>query len=383
MEPPAIPPALPNQHSSQGILYNSSQSPAKRRFDQIINHFGSEDDGRGPGRDTYDRVKLVSLTYEHSTNEKSKDKFLAVFFGFAGLPITDEDINFDDPTRRDELRASLDNFADYLLDNLFLPLKASTKKTPQPSPASPLAVLSPQAHGFAGSLERIANLRGACLIRDRYRCVVSNNFDHAEALKRFDSERHGQGEACDQDGQPLAGQQFRPLEVAHILPNSFTQLDSRGEIVRDSRITSLAIIDMLDDGAADLIEGILINRPGNALTLTSPLHVYFGDFNIFFKPEGTVPHRYHVGTFLPPGFTDDVPVNRTFSLTEENIEPPSPRLLAIHCAIGHILHHSWAGGYIDDILEDAEEYGIRHDGSTELHRLVGHRLNNWAGNQTL
>ncbi|EKJ72467.1 hypothetical protein FPSE_07348 [Fusarium pseudograminearum CS3096] len=390
MEPPAAPSGLQNRQSSQEIFDNSSLSSAKRRFDQIVNHFGSEGEGEGfrPGRDTYDRVKLVSLTYEHSANEKSKERLLASFFAFAGLPITsdedeDEDIDFDDPNRRDELRASLDNFADYLVDNFFLPLKASTKKTPQPSPASPSAVMSTQAHGFAGSLERIANLRGACLIRDRYRCVVSNKYDHAEALKRFDSERHGQGEACDQDGQPLAGQRFDRLEVAHILPHSLTQLDSGGEIVRDSGTISLAILDMLDDGAADLIEGILIDSPGNALTLTSALHIYFRDLNIFFKPEGTVPHRYHVGTFLPPGFTDDVPVTRTFSLTEDNIDPPSPRLLAIHCAIGHILHHSWAGGYIDHILTDAEEYGIRHDGSTELHRLVGHRLNNWAGIQTL
>jgi hypothetical protein len=53
-------------------------------------------------------------------------------------------------------------------------------------------------------------------------------------LKRFGLQRRGQGEACDQDGQPLAGQRFEPLEVAHILPHSLTQLDSRGELVGDS-----------------------------------------------------------------------------------------------------------------------------------------------------
>jgi hypothetical protein len=82
-----------------------------------------------PDRDKYDRVKLVRLTYDHSTNEKPKDRLLAAFFAFAGLSITaDEDIDFEDPTRRDELRASLDNFADYLFDDFFLPLKAPTKK---------------------------------------------------------------------------------------------------------------------------------------------------------------------------------------------------------------------------------------------------------------
>ncbi|RTE73088.1 hypothetical protein BHE90_012487 [Fusarium euwallaceae] len=256
-----------HQSSLEGILDFSSQPPldpahrasAKRRFDQIINHFESE--GIRPGRDKYDRVKL------------------------------------------------------------------------------------------------------------------------AEALKRFGLQRRGQGEACDQDGQLLAGQRFEPLEVAHILPHSLTQLDSHGEL-NASKEAALAILNMFDDGAAHLIEGIEIDRPGNALTLTQPLHTYFGDFNIFFKPEGTVPHRYHIETFLPQGFTDDVPVTRTLFLTEErNIDPPSSRLLAIHCAIAHILHLSAAGDYIDDILRDADEYGIRHDGSTELDRLVGLHLNNWAGSQ--
>lgn len=245
MAPPAPASALRRHRASlEGILDFSSQPPldpahrasAKRRFDQIINHFESE--SIRPGRDKYDRVKLVSLTYDHSTSEKSKDRLLAAFFAFAGLSITvDEDINFEDPTRQDELRASLDNFADYLFDNFFLPLKASTKKTPQPSPASHSAVTSTQRQGhiFAGTPERIANLRGACLIRDRYRCVISHKFDQAEALKRFGLQRRGQGEACDQDGQPLAGQRFEPLEVAHILPHSLTQLDSGGELVRDSR----------------------------------------------------------------------------------------------------------------------------------------------------
>ncbi|KAI8710921.1 HNHc domain-containing protein [Fusarium sp. LHS14.1] len=150
MAPPAPASALHRHQSSlEGILDFSSQPPldpahrasAKRRFDQIINHFECE--GIRPGRDKYDRVKLVSLTYDHSTSEKSKDRLLAAFFAFAGLSITaHEDIDFEDPTRQDELRASLDNFADYLFDNFFLPLKASTKKTPQPSPASHSAVTS-------------------------------------------------------------------------------------------------------------------------------------------------------------------------------------------------------------------------------------------------
>jgi hypothetical protein len=74
-----------------------------------------------------------------------------------------------------------------------------------------------------------------------------------------------------------------------------------------------------------------------------------------------------------------LPPTRTLYLSENRtIEPPSPRLLAVHCAIAHILHLSAAGAYIDRILQDAEEHGIRADGSTELGRLVALGLNRCA-----
>ncbi|KAI3570629.1 hypothetical protein IWW34DRAFT_903353, partial [Fusarium oxysporum f. sp. albedinis] len=106
--------------SSQPPLDSAHRASAKRRFDQIIHNFERQD--IRPDRDKYDRVKLVSLTNDHWTNEKSKDRLLAAFFAFAGLSTpADEDIDFEEPTRRDELRASLDNFADFLSDNSLLP----------------------------------------------------------------------------------------------------------------------------------------------------------------------------------------------------------------------------------------------------------------------
>ncbi|POR35982.1 Uncharacterized protein TPAR_03796 [Tolypocladium paradoxum] len=65
-------------------------------------------------------------------------------------------------------------------------------------------------------------------------------------------------------------------------------------------------------------------------------------------------------------------------LQTRSIDPPSPRLLAIHSAIAHILHLSAAGDYIDKMLQDMEENGVLEDGSTELNRLVKLRLNGWS-----
>ncbi len=52
------------------------------------------------------------------------------------------------------------------------------------------------------------------------------------------------------------------------------------------------------------------------------------------------------------------------------IDPPSPRLLAVHRAIAHILHLSATGEYIDTILCDLEYSIVLADGSSELGRMV-------------
>lgn len=120
------------------------------------------------------------------------------------------------------------------------------------------------------------------------------------------------------------------------------------------------------------IEGVDIDRPKNAMTLAVELHHLFGNFEIFFTPTDQ-PHTYRIESFLPAILIPDlgIPITRTLFLSDARIiDPPSPRFLAIHRAIAHILHLSAAGDYIDRLLRDAEEIGVQEDGSTELDRLV-------------
>lgn len=134
---------------------------------------------------------------------------------------------------------------------------------------------------------------------------------------------------------------------------------------------------MFDKGAAHLIEGVDIDQPRNALSLTGGLHDAFGDFQFYFEPIADKDHTYQIKEFKPL-FTDILPVTRTLHrMFNQTIDPPSPRLLAIHKAIGHILHLSAAGDYITRILEDREECAIRADGSTELGVLLGLGLRGW------
>jgi len=91
-----------------------------------------------------------------------------------------------------------------------------------------------------------------------------------------------------------------------------------------------------------------------------------------------------IDTFIPRGSIlspdPDLPLIRTLYLARNrDIDPPSPRLLGVHSAIAHILHLSGAGEYIDRLLDDAEDNGVRADGSTELGRLISLGLRRWDG----
>ena len=103
-------------------------------------------------------------------------------------------------------------------------VKASTRKTPQPSPTKISEAQSIQSS--AGTTNRVATLRRECLTRDRHRCVISRRFDDGEAMRRVG--REGEESAQDDDGNYLKdeGGTFAPLEVAHIIPHSLMSIQS-------------------------------------------------------------------------------------------------------------------------------------------------------------
>lgn len=94
---------------------------------------------------------------------------------------------------------------------------------------------------------------------------------------------------------------------------------------------------MFDPGVIHQIEGVNIDRPYNALTLTHDLHQRFGDLTIYFEPvpDAATPHTYVVKptTSYPFFRRPKLPLTRTlFTTPDRTIDPPSSRLLAIHRA---------------------------------------------------
>ncbi|KAK2735650.1 hypothetical protein FQN55_002161 [Onygenales sp. PD_40] len=192
--------------------------------------------------------------------------------------------------------------------------------------------------------------------------VGNIDFDHdgdqlRESLASFAEFLIQGNNATDDEGRQIQGQKFVRLEVAHIVPHDLTQADSNNEL-NESKQAALRILNMVDHNISHPINGFSIGREFNAMSLASNLLIYFGKFQIFFDPVLREEHTYRIDAFLPSFILAEfqIPATRTlYPLHDRSIEPPSPRLLALHRAIAYILHLSRAGEYIDKILRDMEE----------------------------
>ncbi|KAI8943957.1 hypothetical protein F4801DRAFT_305182 [Xylaria longipes] len=238
MSAPSPSPLHRHQSSLEGIIDFSAEEPlgihqrndAKRRFYRIVEHFGASGAiDRAPPK--YEPPRLVRYTYEYALSEESRDNFLRAFFRAMTLSLTGQNDDDNDLDNLENIYSLFFGFASYLLDYFFLPIKFSTKKTPQPSPAFHSAVERVQggAQGFVGTPDRLSRLRGACLIRDRYRCVITRCFDYKEARNRM--QQNGD-DARDDDGVLLLEDTvIDELEVAHVLPHSLMKADAGRELV--------------------------------------------------------------------------------------------------------------------------------------------------------
>ncbi|KAK0651265.1 hypothetical protein B0T16DRAFT_453752 [Cercophora newfieldiana] len=371
-------PSHRHQSSLEGILdfsevdsiFENAQQRAQAisRFRRIIAYFENTTEPKPPASSSrfsegYDRPALIRLTFDYVRSPESQDRVLKAFFKSLALGMLEDSddndgIDLGDDSEVASLRTPVFAFADHLIYHFFLPLQQVHSRDEQQ-----------RIQDFVGTPERLGALRGFCLTRDRHRCVITHTFDLNELLKRM----HQQPSAQDDDGNVLDQRyDYDKLEVAHILPFSLNQVD-------ESKKATIAILNMFDIGVIHVIEGPEMDRPRNAITLTNRMHDLFGRFKIFFEPaaeDDAVHHdTYQIQSFLPPFLATQFgfPVQRTL-FSHPYIDPPLPRLLALHSAIAHILHLSGAGEYIDGILRDGEDGMVREDGSTQLGALVNMAL---------
>ena len=79
-----------------------------------------------------------------------------------------------------------------------------------------------------------------------------------------------------------------------------------------------------------------------------------------------------------------LPITRELFITSDHsIDPPLPRLLAIHRACCLVMHLSGAGDYVDKVLHDMEEIGVRSNGTTELGSIINLRLHQRGAGESI
>lgn len=116
-------------------------------------------------------------------------------------------------------------------------------------------------------------------------------------------------------------------------------------------------MEMLDCGVVgELMKPGVVDGPGNAITLTLEMRQRFAQFHVCFSEVAAPPRTtWRVDVLVPVlGGRFPVTTRRTWGT---GVEPPGGRLLALHAAVGRVLHGSGAGEYLRVLLRDAEGGG--------------------------
>ncbi|KAI9651453.1 MAG: hypothetical protein M1829_002817 [Trizodia sp. TS-e1964] len=307
-----------------------------------------------------------------ATTTMNKDNILRHFLGHvAGVPKAQQG-NFDlilsglaGPENPDDTHCSrIKGFADGLVSSLIFPLRAVGGKTPALSP-----IFSPEPSiARVGTGKRPSNLQDQVAMRDRHRCAISGAFSFAELTAR--SEVDGLN-AADDDGvlftnfNPL---DVAPVETAHIIPHSIGARVGKSNQLNQAQLNALNTLHMFDSNLCAEIEGIAIDRPTNALLLTSNFHSLFGQFQVYFDQQDEEPNTYIVRVTRP-----NIPIAglpRTVRFESEVIPLPSPRLLAVRKALARMMHLTGAGENITYQFRDYPDTEIAADGTTDLSALI-------------
>ncbi|KAM0738250.1 hypothetical protein ACQRIT_007442 [Beauveria bassiana] len=80
----------------------------------------------------------------------------------------------------------------------------------------------------------------------------------------------------------------------------------------ESKKTALEILNMFDNDVAHLINGVDVDQPHNAITLTLDLHLALGNFDVYFTQITNRPHTYE---------TRMLPVTRALYLSRSKHQP--------------------------------------------------------------
>lgn len=199
-------------------------------------------------------------------------------------------------------------------------------------------------------------LRRKVALRDKHRCTITGNFDVYYK-------------------QRPSGKPYAVLEATSILPLSLEGSSMKPELSKTWDMlrawTSIDVLSLVRDD---------IDAPKNTIMMGIGLVDFFKAFLLYFDrnddysdSEG---RKYKVRS-SDNGLIGSLAVSEVtceFN-TDTGIEPPDPRLLAIHAALAKVIHACGAGEHFSMIVENEEEIGVLNsDGTSDIGALLSCRL---------
>ncbi|CAI7641584.1 unnamed protein product [Penicillium viridicatum] len=258
-----------------------------------------------------------------------------------------------------ETDQELRQHAESLDMGLLRPMISTGGKTPAITPSPRLGLEESIDHLDTFDLEPVTRvdqqrLRRNCLARDGYRCVLTKCWD-------IGTTPHP------------AGEPVHVLQAVHILPFSLGNFRNNVQRSRMSAVwTNIFRCFPRLQYRLDMMMGD-VNREDNILMMASVFHEDFGKFRFILEPT-TVHNRYRLKKFPTSSFLLNYPTETFITLTNNDprFRDPNPEFLAVHAAIGNILHASRRAELIEKLLRDFDDADpvLAKDGSTDISNLL-------------
>ncbi|KAF7719169.1 Uncharacterized protein PECH_001809 [Penicillium ucsense] len=346
--------------------------------------------------------------YEDEDTQDSTISFLKTFFKF--LPVQGQ-VHLADDINHEHCQtdAQLRDFVEYIKTALLRPLLVVADQTPRVTATSSLSSVSPldlqkakREHSTSSQPDPVLKFgsaayqrndllstKQACSQRDQHRCTITRKW----GLSDTSQPEHGGSVSLDavhiipfglgnfrEDGRRRNAQTWKCLY--RYFPNIEGFFHCDGHSPADTEADGAGTQSMEENIPIQSAE-FDVNRLDNLLTIDATIRREFSRFSFILEEEpSSSPSRprYQVVIF-PERFTkwtflSRMPKTVTFEVDDENRSTssrphpfPNRELLAVHAALGNILHATGEGVAIEETMELYERETLHYlarDGSTDI-----------------
>ncbi|KAG9005370.1 hypothetical protein FRB94_001594 [Tulasnella sp. JGI-2019a] len=179
------------------------------------------------------------------------------------------------------------------------------------------------------------------LRRDDHRCLVTGKLDRNEHKRR---------KAKD----PSFQAPWTYTQTWHILPDCLNQDLELSPKAGYSALRCFGRVNVI----ADNLNGPVIHRIDNIMTLDISVNTAFDELDLWLEPEGDIPNRYRICSLDRPSIDIPTPPIVTFTSTDPKLPVPNACFLKLHAAWAKIAGLSGASQYVERTLHDMEEMKV-------------------------